>query len=208
MVEKYGDTLLSQSKIWLFGRVLADIEINKNAYGAPANANAGNIEGHPPSMSQNKFLLNQLTLAADPKFARIFAFSYEGSFFDLQRPALFLVHGDGIDPDTPDFIIDPNLTFLDRAPASFGRTGLGTQAGAFAAGVKAWAYDRADFTIRMDADTGTFDTLLLSAELGGWDLPSRSAGAVARSGGAVARSAGAVARPAGSAARARRGSDE
>jgi hypothetical protein len=208
MVEKYGDTLLNQSKIWLFGRVLADIKINKEAYAGPDNANNGNIEGQPPSMSQNRFLLNQLTLATDPKFARIFAFSYEGSFFDLQRPALFLVHGDGIEPDTPDAIVDPNLTFLDRAPASFGRTGLGTQAGSFAAGVKAWAYDRADFTIRMDADTGTFDTLLLSAELGGWDGPTRSAGSVARASGSVARSAGSVARAAGSVARARRGSDE
>jgi hypothetical protein len=210
MVEKkyYSETLLSHSKIWLLGRALADIVINKDAYDAPPDSVTGSFEGEAPRLSQNNFLVNQLSLAEDPKFARIFGFTYEGTYFDLQRPALFLVHGDGIDVDTPNLIMDPNLHFLDRSPAGIGRTGLGTQAGAFAADVKAWAYDRADFTIRMDVDTGTFDTLLLSAELGGWDLPSRSAGAVARSGGAVARSAGAVARAAGAVARARRGSDE
>jgi hypothetical protein len=208
MAEKYRDTLLNQSKIWLFGRTLADITINRKAYALPSNEQGGNAQDQPPSMSSNNFLLNQLAVARDPKFARVFAFSYEGAFFDLQRPAIFLVHGDGIDADTPNEAFDPNLALLNRAPPNVGRTGLGTQSGAFAGSVKAWAYDRADFTIRLDADTGTFDTLLLSAELGVWDASSRAAGSVARSAGSVARSAGSVARAAGSVARSRRGSDE
>jgi hypothetical protein len=89
-------------------------------------------------------------------------------------------------------------------PSEVGRTGLATFIGSFGRDMRVWAYDRADFTIRLDMEGGSFDTLLLSNEIGDGDAVARSAGSVARSAGSVARSAGSVARAAGSVARARR----
>jgi hypothetical protein len=199
------DTLLSQSKVWLFGRVMADITINVAAYDVPKDDKSGSNFDQPPTRSANNFLLNQLAQAKDPKFARIVGFSYEGAFYDLARPTLFLVHGDGIDAETPDESIEPRFALLTRAPPNFGRTGLGTQFGSFSSTVRAWAYDRADFTVRLDAETGSFDALLLASELGAWDAPAQSSGSLARAAGSLARSAGSLARSAGSLARSSRG---
>jgi len=37
----------------------------------------------------------------------------------------------------------------------------------FADEVRVWSYDKADYTIRMDVDTGMFEDILLNAVLGG-----------------------------------------
>lgn len=198
------ETLVSQTKIWLFGRKLDDIKIMPAAYAAPpGNELAGNTADTPPLRSQNNFLLNQVR-AEGAALARIYAFSYEAAFYDLGRPAIFLVHGDGIDPEGAPFTFDLDQRIYSRMPAETGRSGLASMSGSFARGMKVWAYDRADFTLRLDLEGGSFDTLLLSAELEDWDVAARSAGSVARSAGSVARAAGSVARAAGSVARARR----
>jgi hypothetical protein len=193
------ETLLSQSTVWLFGRKLDDLEIKINVYRqVPSTEELGDTANMPPRRGRNNFLLEQLRHPeSDAQLARVYAFSYEAGFFDLQRPAIFLVHGPGIDPEGPETRTQQILGDLSRAPPDLGRTGLGTQSGSFASGIRAWAYDRADFTIRLDIDTGSFDSLLLSAELGGSNRPMQSSGALARSTGALARSAGALARSAG-----------
>lgn len=201
------ETLLSQSRIWLFGRILGDIVLSQAAYAdIPPDEAAGNLADTPPDRSQNKFLRNQLS-APGAGFARIFAFSYEAAFYELGRPAIFLVHGGGIDAEGTAFSLTKDQRLYSRMPSDTGRTGLSSVIGSFTGGMKAWAYDRADFTVRMDMDGGSFDTLLLSAELSDWQA-TRSAGSVARSAGSVARAAGSVARAAGSVARSRRSSGD
>jgi hypothetical protein len=54
----------------------------------------------PDTLGGNRFLREQLAHESPPgtpdaKFARIFAISYEGKFYTLSAPAIFLVHGDG-----------------------------------------------------------------------------------------------------------------
>ena len=54
-------------------------------------------------MGFNKFLKHQLVdkteeqkeLVYTQTLARIYAFSFEGAFYNLPRPAIFLVHGPG-----------------------------------------------------------------------------------------------------------------
>jgi hypothetical protein len=201
------ETLLSHTKIWLFGRVLRDISIHRAVYAnIPHTETDGNHADTPPQMSNNNFLFAQLS-GAGAQLARIYAFSYEAGYYDLARPTIFLVHGEGIEPEGVSGTLTPDQRKLSRMPGETGRTGLATQEGSFAGGIKAWAYDRADFTIRLDMEGGSFDSLLLEAELNDWDMATRSAGSVARSAGSVARAAGSVARAAGSVARARRGSN-
>lgn len=74
-----SETLLSSSRIALFGRVVEDLQIVQ----APTDDVAS------PS------LLEQKLRAEDACFARIYGFSHEGLFHALPRPALLLVQGKG-----------------------------------------------------------------------------------------------------------------
>jgi hypothetical protein len=209
------ETLLGQSTIWIFGRVMADLQIDLNVLkNFPKEDTGGVVTGEarntPPRLGANNFLLAQLIYGEDPQLARIYGFTFENSYYDLVRPTIFLVHGKGIDAEGPESKVEIDERAFSRMPADPGRTGLGNQLGSFSTGLKAWAYDRGDFTLRLDADSGSFDTLLLLAELGAGDIPTQSgahvrsagahvqsAGAHVRSAGAHVRSAGAHVRPAG-----------
>jgi hypothetical protein len=107
-------------------------------------------------LGKNNFLQNQLT-GPEPKLARIYGFSFEGQYYDLPRPALFLVHTSG------DVL---------REGFRFQRTTLDT-AGVLAkewefsdsdaADVRVWEYDKGDFSMRLDIETGQFEQILLAA---------------------------------------------
>lgn len=74
-----SETLLSPSRIALFGRVVEDLQI------VPVQTD----EAASPSF------LEQKLRAEDACFARIYGFSYEGLFHVLPRSALLLVRGKG-----------------------------------------------------------------------------------------------------------------
>lgn len=120
----------------------------------------------------NKQLEAQLTARAN--FARIYGFSYEGTYYELPRPAIFLVHTEGeiaaqtkTNNDTPR---------SGRAPRETDRTGLASAGFDFADELRVWSYDQADYTIRMDVEAGMFEDVLLGAELDeeGWASGGRS----------------------------------
>ena len=187
-----NETLLSTSAVYLFGRLLSDLTLVKQDT---------QDEIRPPRKGANTFLQDQLR-NNDAGFARIFFFSFEGGLFELAKPALFLVHGGGTPADTP-APDDPNFERLARSPGRITRTGLAWQNGSFAADMRVWVYDKGDFSMRLDADTGTLEQILLAAEGGNGTLGmtsgvmARSSGAFARSSGAMARSSGAMPRRSG-----------
>lgn len=187
------ETLLSVNAVYLFGRALSDIKLK---YKDPSDKNRLMGRG------QNNFLASQLR-NVDAKLARIYSFAYEGSFYELARPTVFLVHGEGADPDAP--LPKAEYERLARSPGRITRTGVARHFGAFSTDVKVWVYDKGDFSMRMDIETGTFDEILLEAELaagdgatgGGFGRSSggRSSGAMGRSSGG--RSSGAMGRSSG-----------
>lgn len=182
-----NETLLGISAVYLFGRALNDVILRGSVY-EPLGI---------PKVGTNNFLRNQLA-AEGAKLARIYAFSFEGTFIELGRPAIFVVHGAGSDPDDP----PPNdlgYERLSRSPGSSARTGLGSQIGALAKDMRVWIYDKGDLSMRLDAETGTFEQILLTAEVS-TDLRggmSRSGGALSRSGGVMSRSGGFIPRRSG-----------
>lgn len=95
----------------------------------------------------------------DARFARIYGFAYEGGYYDLPRPTLFLVHGEGELVTRP----DEGRPQDARAPRSSALTGLASAGFDFADDLKVWSYDEADYTIRMDVETGMFERVLLEA---------------------------------------------
>jgi len=135
------ESLLSSSSIILFGRVFP-LTLEKDKPGAGLGANT--------------FLQRQLT-AAGAQLARIYAFTYEGTFYNLPKPAVFLVHGDG----------ETIAGFVDNKapPATVTASGLIAREFGFESDVKFWEYDKGDFTLRMDLVSGSFDEVLLDAAL-------------------------------------------
>ena len=78
----------------------------------------------------------------------------------LPRPTVFLVHGEGDDPETLDEHGGP--TFQLQNPASGqGTTGLPSKTNVFSQDLRIWVYDRDDMTIRVEVATGSLDELLL-----------------------------------------------
>ena len=108
----------------------------------------------------------QLLPEDDPCLARIYGFSFEGFYYDLMRPVFFLVHGEGI-PASEIRRGGFGAVNRARAPGSPSLTGLAQADFQFAEDIVVWSYDKADYTIRMDVETGMFEQVLLDAMLGG-----------------------------------------
>jgi hypothetical protein len=113
-------------------------------------------------LGSNSFLSKQLK---DMLIARIYGFSYEGTYYDLPRPVLFGVHGEG-DPA----VLMSNIegaartnAQLTRAPQEPSISGVAAADFGFADDIRVWSYDKADYTIRMDVETGMFEQVLLDA---------------------------------------------
>jgi hypothetical protein len=81
----------------------------------------------------------------EPTLARVYGFSYEGRYYEMARPTIFLVNGDGAPSNTA-------VTSADEPKPN--------------ANLMMWSADQADFSMRLDLDIGTFERLLLEAELG------------------------------------------
>ena len=148
------ETLISASTIYLFGLTVTDLGILNQPH-IPA----------PPALGANNFLNAQLG-AANASIARIYGFSYEGIYYDLPRPALFLVHGAGqlASEARPGAGQNPRLR---RAPRETSQTGIAAADFDFADELRVWAYERSDHTIRLDVETGMFEDVLLAPFFGG-----------------------------------------
>ena len=141
------ETLLSTSEVLLFGRVLKDIQF--------VNAGAADPPGKGKGKGKNKFLGNQLD--KDSKIARIYGFSFEGAYYELPSPVLFVVDGEGLsatDSNKP-------ANHASRAPLEPGVTGVGAADFQFADDIMYWAYDKADYSFRLDVMSGQFEQILL-----------------------------------------------
>jgi hypothetical protein len=139
----------------------------------------------PPRGGANNFLEQQLQ-AKDPRLARIYGFSYEGHYYDLTSPAIFLVHGDGVDPEAP----PPDDPRVSRAPASADLTGVAGRTSSFSEDMKVWSYDKGDFSLRMDIETGPFEEILLEAELAAEEMQGYYSGQRVRASGQRVRASG------------------
>ncbi|MGI9373885.1 MAG: hypothetical protein ACR2OJ_15450 [Hyphomicrobiales bacterium] len=98
----------------------------------------------------------------DPRLARIYGFGFEGTYHEFESPTVFLVHGDG-EEVTPD---NKPGRHASRAPTEPSRSGVAAADFQFADDIHVWSYDKSDFTIRMDVETGMFEQVLLEAYFG------------------------------------------
>lgn len=161
------ESILSVSTVYLFGRIVSDLKVSDND---------PDDEFRLPRKGSNNFLKQQIR-NGDVALARIYAFSFEGCLYELNRPSIFLVHGSGQDPDLPEPTTE-DYKRLARSPGRLSRTGLGRHSGSFSKDMRVWAYDKGDFSMRLDVETGTLENILLGAELDEetWASGGRSSG--------------------------------
>ena len=69
---------------------------------------------------------------------------------------------------------------------------MGAQGYSFSEDIRVWSYDTADYSIRMDVETGTFEQILLDAETRLNRLEGTYTGATARISGATVRASARV----------------
>ena len=181
------ETLLSPSNVLLFGRIVEDLDvvIPDRPPIPPGTPDPRHGPFTIDRTGPNRFLETQLGAAANPAFARIYGFSYEGRYYDLPWPTLFLVHGPGEPAETPP---EPRVS---RAPEEPDHSGMAAQDFSFADNLMVWSYDRADLSIRMDVDSGSLEQILLDLVLGGGGGPSVSGARVSGARVAGARVSGA-----------------
>ncbi|WP_170336064.1 hypothetical protein [Ruegeria arenilitoris] len=101
------------------------------------------------------------------QLARIYGFAFEGAYYELPEPTIFLVHGDGdfVNKEGSDNNAPGNLA--SRAPNNPNLTGIAAADFQFADDIRVWNYNKADFTVRMDVMTGQFEQVLLDVCFGG-----------------------------------------
>ncbi|MBW0002521.1 MAG: pentapeptide repeat-containing protein [Hyphomicrobiales bacterium] len=99
-------------------------------------------------------------------FARIYAFSFEGTVYSLPRPSIFLVHGPGL----------PIVLPLNAAMTTIESAGVAAREWEFSSGddLRLWEYEKGDFSLRLDTEAGTFEQILLAAAIRGADMGDRS----------------------------------
>jgi hypothetical protein len=138
-----SEKLAKVSVILLFGRAVDDVQLGVR--GGAKGAGQGDAKSRHKGAAQ--FLSEQMA-APDSCLARIYAFAYEGHYYDLSKAVLFLVHGKG-----------------DEVGTTVELTGVAASARKFAPDVRVWACDKSDLSIRLDPETGTLEQILLEAEL-------------------------------------------
>jgi hypothetical protein len=197
------ETLLGPSTILLFGRVVQDLVFAPAVHQGPGpdglNTNPPQgpnaLQPPPPRQGRNNFLQRQL---ADPNatLARIYGFSYEGHYYDLPRPAIFLVHGPGTSAELSAGLGVP-WDRLERTPADIDRTGVAGTEKSSSLDIKVWSYDKGDFSVRFDTETGPLEQILLEAALVSESSNAAFSGAHTRLSGAHTRLSGAHTRLSG-----------
>jgi len=111
---------------------------------------------------RNNLLDSQLDLSA--QFARIYGFAYEGTYYELPEPTVFLVHGKG-EPAAAASGVNA------RSPLEPSKSGVAAADYQVADGIMVWNYDKADYSIRMDVMTGMLEQILLDIYFG-FDSPA------------------------------------
>jgi hypothetical protein len=124
--------------------------------------------------------------------ARIYGFSFEGAFYSLPRPALFILQGLGT-------TLDPDHWFGGTRGFGSGTGQAGFRSDMDQSGVAArewefsadsslvyWEYEKGDFSLRLDSEAGQFEQILLAPTVrAGADMADRSRSGMSVSGMSV-----------------------
>jgi len=142
------ETVLAPTMIRMFGRPYVGLTLQ-----ADQVATVKDTPGPYDNPLSDKFAEDKSDDAdkvdVSPQLARIYGFSYEGHYYKLPKPMVFLVHGPGIGiakgSDAPDTIANVGVEFGSEF---------------FSGGVFMWAYDKVDMSLRIDITSGWLEDIL------------------------------------------------
>ncbi len=201
-----AENLFTPSAIKLFGREFKGISVNQPVVDREDDPEKPLGKARvPPKVVQDELKLKQYEqhpgrleralrkVAWDEptmetnyaRFARIYGFSYEGQYYELPRPVLFLVYG-------------PGKEVVDKAATGFTiqQVGLAAKDWRFASDIRMWEVDDKAMSMCIDIESGTIKQILLEPmfeldEDMGFRGAAASRGAAATRGAAVGRGAAA-----------------
>jgi Pentapeptide repeats (8 copies) len=122
-----------------------------------------------PLMDGSQINITATPDGMDVKLARIYGFAFEGAYYGLPRPSIFLVHGNGIPVGN-----------WDKYPSTLDQAGVAGREWDFSGNqilsdIYCWEYEKGDFSIRFDTEAGPFEQILLVAMLrAGADMADRA----------------------------------
>ena len=189
-----SENLFTPSAIKLFGREFKGLSVNQGDVDGGGPLGKARIppkvvqdelktkqyEQHPGRLERalRKVAWDEPTMGTNyARFARIYSFSYEGQYYELPSPVLFLVYGQGT-------LVD------DSADKGFtiDNVGLAAKDWRFASDIRMWEVDDKAMSMCIDIESGTMKQMLLEPmfEL---DEDMAFRGAAASRGAAVTRGA-------------------
>lgn len=122
--------------------------------------------------------------------ARIYGFSFEGAFYGLPRPSLFMVQGLGTSLSPDHWFGGSRSSGEQGSRSSLDQSGVAAREWEFSAdnSLVYWEYEKGDFSLRLDTEAGQFEQILLAAALrAGADMADRSGASLGvRSGASLA----------------------
>jgi hypothetical protein len=148
------ETFLSPTRIHLFGKKFSSLSYTPTS---------GTTGATPELVQPPGPVSRALGDVTNGNFARIYGFSFEGHYYTLPRPVLFLVSGDG-STQSPDV-----ATGGSPREFSTGSTGVEAKDWRFGTDIRVWAVDRDDVAVRLDVEVGTYDDVLLQPLADGWE---------------------------------------
>ena len=139
--------LMGHSRVLVYGRVMKGMKIE--------------VDELNDGLGNNKFLHSQFGKASDTgekkaKLAAVYGFEFEGHYYDLPVPTILLVHGQGTTPKNAGAVVESDPKLADD--------------------VKVWEYDKADFSMRVDIDSGPLESILLEQTLESSELAAETSG--------------------------------
>jgi hypothetical protein len=188
------ENLFTPSAIKLFGREFKGLSVNQPLQdGQPPLEERARIpaekvqqalqakQGYRQNAGRLERALRKVAFdAADDnhaRFARIYGFAYEGQYYELPRPILFLVYGPGKPAEENRFTVQ--------------NVGLAAKDWTFASDIMMWEFDDKDVSMCLDIESGPMKEILLNPVFEMEEELSLS-GAAASRGAAVQRGAAAV----------------
>ncbi|MGC2782711.1 MAG: pentapeptide repeat-containing protein [Roseiarcus sp.] len=133
-----------------------------------------------PLVNNNNITIN---VSWQPNLARIYGFSFEGAYYGLPRPSIFLVHGTGTPAGSWAYPSTMEQSGVAAREWDFsGPTAYNPFANAppyppvpNPLDLFYWEYEKGDFSIRFDTEAGPFEQILLVAMLrAGADMADRA----------------------------------
>jgi hypothetical protein len=114
------------------------------------------LDGDDEKSAKKDAVIDSRLLGADKKLATVFGFEFEGHYYDLPRPAILLVHGKSKSPKDAGAAVKSSPKLMDD--------------------IEVWSYDKADFSVRLDVNSGTLEEILLEQAIDDSGVAAQTSG--------------------------------